>query len=72
MSGSTESPYRLLRPIVIIATLAVVVAAGLLLISNQGRRPMIPNETLSQKKPDLPPIDLEAPADTETATFAMG
>lgn len=72
MTRSTESTHRLLKAIVLTATLAATVAAGLWLISNQGRTSMVPEETLSQQRPDRPPIDLTAPAITETATFAMG
>ena len=45
---------------------------GLVLTSNQSRRTMLQDRTPSTTPSDLPPIDQQAPATTETATFALG
>ncbi|MEA3377225.1 MAG: hypothetical protein U9R72_13625 [Chloroflexota bacterium] len=52
---------------------ALGVAMGaILLASNRGRATMVPTETSRDAKPAVPPIDANRPAETETATFAMG
>ena len=72
MERPIGSLSRMLRSITLAITLAGAIAAGVLLIFSQGRTRMVPRETPSQKTPTPPPIDVDLPANTETATFAMG
>jgi len=48
-----------------------IVIVAILLTTTKERPTMITSE-IDEGAPNLPPIDLDAPDETETATFAMG
>lgn len=64
-----------LRFMAIVLCLAGLIAGALPVsdyVSDSERRDMAYAETSQSIKPSIPPIDAEAPARTETATFALG
>jgi hypothetical protein len=64
-------PMSRVRFTAIVLCLAGLIA-GALHLSDSERRDMAYAEPSQSIKPSIPPIDAEAPARTETATFALG
>ena len=72
MNKPTLASRTALRRILLAGALAGTVIAGLLLVSTLRRTTMDPREASSERQPDVPLIDANVPAVTNTATFAMG
>lgn len=70
----TRSTWRRVGPAVIVGAvlIAVMIIVAIVLSSMKGRGTMGPEETPSEMTTGIPPIDARVPAETETATFAMG
>jgi len=58
---------RLALPLIVTGIVIVAV-----LLTATKERPTMSASATEEGAPSLPPIDLDAPAETETATFAMG
>jgi hypothetical protein len=72
MNRSSEVTRPILKRIALAVTIAGIAITAILLISVTEREPMTPAEARTQTKRDVPPIDEATPAETKTATFAMG
>lgn len=72
MSEPPETRGSTLKRVALGVALGGVAMGAILLASNRGRATMVPTETSRDAKPAVPPIDANRPAETETATFAMG
>lgn len=72
MNNSIPTSRTALRRILLAGALAGTVFAVLVLVSTQRRTTMDPREASSEQQAAAPLIDVNAPAVTKTATFAMG
>ncbi len=58
--------------VISIISLAILIAAGYLLIPRQDKAPVASPVNTPARQTAIPSIDTAAPAGTETATFALG
>jgi hypothetical protein len=73
MAGKAlETIGQVLPRIALLVGIAGIVTAAVLLIVREETRSMRAIRTSSKTEISLPPIDLRTPAETKTATFAMG
>jgi len=73
MTNKTSEAIRaILRYIALPLTVAGILIAAILLTPMKEKATVIPSTASSQTEPDVPPMDANAPIETEAATFAMG
>jgi hypothetical protein len=80
MDNRSEAARPTLRRVALAVSLAGIAVVAILFISMRGSDPMVPTEAGSETGSEIssdhrggiPPIDADAPAETKTATFAMG
>lgn len=77
MTNETSRAIDVVRRCIALPLMIGGIVIGAILVACAKERPhmtpsVTPSDVSSTAEPTVPPIDRDAPADTETATFAMG